>query len=282
MNELEISKRVCLYLLITGGFERLSRLSKPLSRLVWSLKYFWSALWLGMLDADTLNEITRVYYMGESGFEAEDFNINQGLWPWEAELIKNHFQGNEHVLVAGAGGGREVIALARLGYRVTAFDFSSHLTEACRLNLDKSGCIARVLEAPPDGIPEGLETHDALLVGRGFYHHIPGRLRRIAFLKACMACLAVGAPVILSDFFTRTVDSRFYRRAQALANCWRRLRNQSERVELGDWLTNTMQHAFTREEIEREFLEAGIKLEVYAISPFGEDSRLAHAVGRTR
>jgi hypothetical protein len=42
-----------------------------------------------------------------------------------------------------------------------------------------------------------------------------------------------------------------------------------------------MQHAFTREEIEQEFLDAGINLEIFAVSPFSEDSHLAHAVGRT-
>jgi hypothetical protein len=41
-----------------------------------------------------------------------------------------------------------------------------------------------------------------------------------------------------------------------------------------------MQHAFTREEIEQEFFDASIKLEIYEVSPFGETSHLAHAVGR--
>jgi len=40
-------------------------------------------------------------------------------------------------------------------------------------------------------------------------------------------------------------------------------------------------NTFTREEIEQEFLDAGINLEIFAVSPFSEDSHLAHVVGRT-
>ena len=254
---------------------------KPLSRVVWRLQSLWQAVWLGLLDAKGLNEITWVYYMGKSGFEAEEFNIHQGLWPWEANAIHSHFKENKRVLVAGAGGGREVIALVRFGYEVTAFDFSTYLTAACRRNLEKAGCLAQVLDAPPNGFPEGLDVHDALLIGRGFYHHIPGRIRRIGFLKACRAGLKFGAPIILSDFFTRSVSSRFHLRIRTIANFLRQLRSRSERVELGDWLTNCMQHAFTREEIEQEFLDAGLTLEIFAVSPFSEDSHLAHVLGRT-
>lgn len=253
---------------------------KPLSGVIWRLQSLWQAVWLGLLDAKSLNEITWVYYMGKSGFEAEEFNIHQGLWPWEASAIQNHFRGQKRVLVAGAGGGREVIALVQFGYEVTAFDFSSYLTAACRQNLEKAGCVALVLDAPPNALPEGLDVHDALLIGRGFYHHIPGRIHRIAFLKACRAGLKFGSPIILSDFFTRSGSSRIHRRTQIIAKFFRRLHNQSEPVDLGDRLTDCMQHVFTREEIEQEFLDAGINLEIFAVSPFSEESHLAHAVGR--
>jgi SAM-dependent methyltransferase len=219
--------------------------------------------------------------MGISGFDEEEFNIHQGLWHWESTAIRNNLQGHPRVLVAGAGGGREVIALARLGHEVTAFDFSNYLTTACRRNLQKAGYTARVLDAPPDRFPKGLDVYDALLIGRGFYHHIPRRKRRVEFLKEGRDRLKSGAPVLLSDFFTRSAGSRFYRRTEVIANLLRRLRNQMEKVELGDWLTNCMQHAFTREEIEGEFSEAGILMEEFVVSPFSKESHLAHAAGRT-
>ena len=276
----KISRGARLYL---AGSRSLSwfRLSKPFAGLAWRVQALWGAIWLGLLDAERLNEITRFYYMGMSGFDEEEFNIRQGLWSWEATAIRNYLRGHRRVLVAGAGGGREVIALARLGHEVTSFDFSTHLTAACRRNLQKAGCTARVLDAPADKFPDGLDVYDALLIGRGFYHHIPRRKRRVEFLKAGRDRLESGAPILLSDFFTRSAESRFYQRTQVIANLLRLLRNQKGNVELGDWLTNCMQHAFTREEIESEFSAAGILLQGFAVSPFSEESRLAHAVGRT-
>ena len=252
---------------------------KPFDQVVWILEALWRVIWLGLLDMKELNEITLAYYMGKSGFEEEEFNLHQGLWPWESSAIQTYFKGKRRVLVAGAGGGREVIALARSGYDVTAFDFSSYLIAACRRNVEKAGCVAQILDAPPDEVPEGLGDFDALLIGRGFYHHIPRRTRRIAFLKACRVSLKPGAPIIISDFFTRPATSRFHLYTQTLANVLRQLRKSNERVELGDWLSDCFQHAFTCEEIEQEFLEAGIRLELFTISPFSEDARLAHVVG---
>jgi SAM-dependent methyltransferase len=280
IDHMKISKRVQLYLLGSRLLGWLSRAPKPFSKFVWRAQSLWQAIWLGLLDAEGLNEITRFYYMDTSEFEEEEFNIRQGLWPWETKAIRNYLKGRKRVLVAGAGRGREVIALARLGYKVTAFDSSSYLTAACRRNLQKAGCTAQVLDASPDQFPKRLDLYDALLIGRGCYHHIPGRRRRVEFLKEGRFWLNSGAPILLSDFFTRPVDSRFYLRTQAIANFIRRLRNSRERVELGDWLTDCMQHAFTRKEIEKEFSEVGILLEDFAVSPFSAESRLAHAVGR--
>lgn len=279
---MKISKRARIYLLFLRWFSGFSGTPKFFSGAIWMFKSLWQALWLGLLATDDLNGITWSYYVSKSGFESEDFNIQQGLWSWEADAVRNYFKDCKRVLIAGAGGGREVIALVRLGHEVTAFDFSPYLTTGCRRNLEKAGYSALVLDAPPDGLPEGLGMYDAVLIGRGFYHHIPGRKRRIAFLKACRACLKVGDPIILADFFTRDANSRFYLRTQTIANIIRRLRNYSERVEFGDWLTNTMQHAFIRDEIEQEFLEAGVTPEIYMVSPFSEESHLAHAVGRVR
>jgi SAM-dependent methyltransferase len=277
-----IGRRAHIYRFTFSILRRLSDMPKPASRLIALVEAVAGALWLGLLDSDTLNEITWLYYMSKSGFEEEEFNIQHGFWDWERNAIEKHFQGHRRVLVTGAGGGREVIALARMGHQVTAVDFSPFLTAACRLNVQKAGCQACVLDALPNGLPDGLEMHDALVIGRGFYHHIPGREHRIRFLKDCHSVLKSRAPILISDFFTRAQESKFHQRTQTIANTVRRLRRSSERVEPGDWLTSCWQHAFTREEIEHEFREAGITLEFFAVTPFSKDSHLAHAVGHAR
>lgn len=236
------------------------------------------ALWLGLMDAEALNEVTHLSYSGGTGFDSEEHNLG-GLWPWEEEVVRTHLGDCRTILVAGAGGGREAIALSRLGYEVTAFDFCSTLTAACRRHCDQSDPAVRVLDAPPDALPEGLGLYDGVVAGRGFYHHILGRRRRIGFLRGCREHLAAGGPLFLSDFFTRGDRSPTHRNIRLIANTVRRLRLIPETVELGDWLTDCVQHAFVQGEIESELKEAGFDPVVYAVSPIGDSSRLAHAVG---
>ena len=238
------------------------------------------AVWLGLLDADAMTEITRLDYMGRSGFDDEAWNLNTGLWPWEAVAVQESFAHGARLLVVGAGGGREVIALARQGFQVTACDFSIDLTEACRRNLAKARLAAVVLEMPPNGLPADIGPFDGVLVGRGFYHHIPTTGRRIAFLKACRSVLTDSAPLLLSDFHTRLVTAAGHRRIARVANCVRRWVGPPGRVEEGDWLSSSFQHAFTEEEIRQELASAGFEVLDYRQSPFADDTRLAHALAR--
>jgi 2-polyprenyl-3-methyl-5-hydroxy-6-metoxy-1,4-benzoquinol methylase len=223
-----------------------------------------------------LNEVTRALYSSETGFDSTEHNF-AGLWDWEEQAVRMHFSGCRTVLVAGAGGGREAIALARLGLTVTAFDFCDRLTAACREHLKTAGVCAQVLDAPPNSPPRGLGTYDGIFAGRGFYHHIPGRARRIGFLAECRQHVVPGGPLFLSDFYTRPENSRPHRIIQLVGNAFRRLRMTKETVELGDWLSSCWQHAFLEHEIEAELRESGFQLKSYAPSPINQASRLAHA-----
>jgi 2-polyprenyl-3-methyl-5-hydroxy-6-metoxy-1,4-benzoquinol methylase len=254
-----------------GAWRRLVRLPpRPRAAL--------QALCLGLMDTEALSAVTRLSYSSGTGFDSEEHN-RSGLWPSEEEVVRTHFAGCRSILVAGAGGGREAIALARLGHAVTAFDFCKALTDACRMHCVRAGLRVRVCDAPADDLPEGLGLYDGVFAGRGFYHHILGRQRRIAFLRRCRDHLGAGGPLFLSDFFTRPTASRAHRNIRLVANAVRRLRFSRETVELGDWLTDCAQHAFVQAEIESELQEGGFEPVLYAASPMGDSCRLAHAVG---
>lgn len=252
--------------------------SRSLRWLPSKLRVVHQAIWLGILDEDSLNDVTRADYSDSSGFVDGDYNILQGLWQWEEAIVRDFFPRAGRVLVAGAGGGREPIALRRLGFEVSAFDFSTELTTACRLNAAKAGTDIVVFEAPPDALPEEAGIYDAIYVGRGFYHHIPSARRRIRFLQQCRAHLLEGSPLFISDFFTRSAGARRFAVIQAIANCIRVLR-RGHPVETGDWVSSAMQHAFVQEQIESELRAGGFRVEHYADSPFDSDSHLAHALG---
>jgi len=267
-REDKASKIVYLYL----------RLSFLLQWLPAKLKAGHQAIWLGMLDAKALNEVTNASYMPSSGFGSQEHNL-MGFYPWEDDVIRRFFSRCQTVLVAGAGGGREVIALAKRGIKVTAFDCSKYLTNACRNNLKESHLSALVLISLPDAVAESLDSYEGLVVGRGVYHHIPGRKKRIHFLQQCRKHLKPGAPVFLSDFFTRPQRSPGLQCIRSIAQFVRWIRRSHESVELGDSLTTAFQHLFIPHEIESELAEAGFKLEHYHTTPYGPETRLAHAVG---
>ena len=276
---MNLSRRVKTYLGISRVFASLPGLLAKLARPLESLA---QAVWLGLLDARQLNQVTWASYNRNSGFDSPAFNMEQGLWPWEREAIQRHFAGRNNILVAGAGGGREVIALARLGYEVTGFDFSPPLVSAARRHIEQTGCKARMLAAPPSAVPELSAVYDALLIGRGFYHHMPGKANRVAFLAACNKALKPEAAVILADFHTRPADAKGPRRTWSIAKFIRRLSNNKEPVELGDALGCDFHHLFTREEIADEFAAAGFRLEEFIATSFGDDSRLAHVLGTSQ
>jgi hypothetical protein len=77
----------------------------------------------------------------------------------------------------------------------------------------------------------------------------------------------------LLSFFTRTGASRYDGFVCKVANLFRVLRGRKEFVELGDHLSWSYSHLFTREEIEGEMRDAGIRLVHYGEVGDG------HAVG---
>ncbi len=239
------------------------------------------AIWLGILDEDDLNVVTAGSYDVSSDFGSQSHNL-RGFFTEEEKVVRKLFPGTQSLLVAAAGGGREAIALAREGYEVTAFDSSEALTIACRANIIKAGVKATILDASPDSVPKGLGLYDGLLVGRGAYHHIPGRRRRIRFLKKCWAHLTHDAPVFLDDFFVLPVDSKGFEKTRRIARVVRWIRRSQEPIEIGDQLNSeNFYHRFQRHEIEAELHEAGFRVELIAPTPWRDDPNLAHAVARS-
>jgi hypothetical protein len=102
--------------------------------------------------------------------------------------------------------------------------------------------------------------YSAVIIGWTAYSHIPSRQRREAFLRALRQRAFPDSPVLLS-FFARPGSSGYDVLAFRIANSIRSLLGgRKEPVELGDHLNWSYSHWFTREEIESELQEAGIRL----------------------
>ena len=228
--------------------------------------------WLGYLSADDLDAITRDHYHNSQEYASPEHN-QRGLFDWERVVVEQYFQPGSRILVAAAGGGREVLALRRAGFQAEGFDCSATLVQASEAIFDRLGERRGVVLCPPGEVPSGPPLYRGLVVGWSGYTHIPARRRRIAFLQQLRSRALPGAPVLVS-FFPREDSSRseilIYRIARISRVIFRKRKEQSE---LGNHLGWCFSHTFTREDIEAELQAAGFRPVFY--SEVGE----GHAVG---
>lgn len=225
-----------------------------------------AGVWLGILDRDALLEIGDAFYAQHERYADDDYNLS-GLWAWERSRLERDFAGRRRLLLVGAGAGREVIALARSGHEVQAYECNLALVEEANRHLSAAGLASRVRFAPPDTCPPAGGAFDGLIVGWGAYMLIAGRARRVALLRAMRAQAPAGAPLLLS-FFVRPPGARRFVVVRGIGNLLRRLRGR-EPLELGDDLEPEYVHYFTRAELAAELAEGGFTLRSFAVEPYG-------------
>ena len=231
-----------------------------------------AGIWLGLLDRKQIAEVVAESYNEVNLYHSQLYNLG-GLFPWEAEVIRDHFGGCRAVVVAAAGGGREMIALARAGVHVDGFDCNPALVEKCREFLTDAEVTGRIILAPPDEVPSGLNDYDGGIVGCGALAHIAGRTNRVKFLKDLKAHLRPGSPLLVSVAH-RPQGSKYHLWIYQVARVLRKLRRSADPIELGDHLLDCYTHQFVESELRSEVQEAGLNVVFY--SEAGE----AHVVAR--
>jgi len=228
--------------------------------------------WLGFLSADDLDAITSGHYAQSQEYASPEHN-QRGLFDWEAAAINQYFQPGSRILVAAAGGGREILALRRAGFQADGFDCSLTLVQAGSALFDRLGEGRGVALSAAGEVPSGPALYQGLIVGWTGYTHIPTRRRRIAFLDGLRNRALPGALVLIS-FFPREGSSRCEKLNYWTARVSRFLfRGRNEESELGDHLGWCFSHNFTRDEVDDELRTAGFRPVYY--SEVGE----GHAVG---
>jgi hypothetical protein len=229
--------------------------------------------WLAVLGRPTLNAIDDLYYVGGESrrFSPIDYQDEQyhrlGLWTWEQSAIDRYFPPAGRVAVLGAGGGREVLALRKLGFEADGWECQPAFVATANRILEREGLPPSVAEVPRDTVPAGDARYDGAVIGWGAYTMIQGRGRRVALLRSLRARLADGAPLLLS-FFPRRDDERRFRVTAATANVGRLLLGR-ERVEVGDYLEPNYVHYFSESELRSELEDGGFELLAYAAHPYG-------------
>lgn len=235
--------------------------------LISRLHALWQGVCLGLLTREHLSHTIEAYYRWDPSFSTGEHN-RRGLFPWEVAAVDRFFSTCQTILVTAAGGGREVLALCRRGYSVTAFEGNCPLVETANQILSDEDIDCRVVHHPYDEpLPECGQLIDGAIVGWGSYSHIQGRLQRIEFLRGLGQILDDGAPVLVSFLRRADKDLATFGMTAGIANTLRKLRSQSQ-VELGDSLIDMGYfHCFSNEEVLEEAQAAGY--EVVFCNDFG-------------
>lgn len=159
---------------------------------------------LHLLDADARAAVTAWLYATQTTYLPGGAAFSRGLFDWEREAL-GHLQlaPGARVLVGGAGGGRELAALADLGFTAVGFDPSPGLVAGAQARLPvgaslvqgdyaalcdavegRGGLLAGTLSAGP---------WDAVVCGWGSLSHLPDAVSR----RRLLAALARVAPRVL-------------------------------------------------------------------------------------
>lgn len=229
--------------------------------------------WLGVFKKDDFYWIDQYYFnVSKMGKMYHDNAYNKrGLFQWEKDVIERYFGHQKNLLLIGAGGGREVLALSQMGFSVDGFEYNQRLVLVANQLLESENLPVKVAVAPKDRGPESVKQYDGIIVGWGTYTHIQNRTRRISLLKQLRCQAKLNAPVLIS-FLVRSRDDRRFKLITKFGNVLRMIFSR-ELLETGDDLVPDFVHFFTREEVVSELEEAGFKLEYYSSIDYG------HAVG---
>ncbi len=239
------------------GYKGYGRMTQWCSQLLRAWGRLMTGCWLGVLDRKTLQRIDQFYYEERSMYADPDYN-RSGLMDWEQQAVQTHFQKCKRLLLIGAGGGREVLALHRLGYEVDAYECHPKLLAAAQRLCQEEGTVATVRFAPRDQAIASNVTYDGAVIGWGAYTLIQGRARRTALLSAVRQQLADDAPLLVS-FFMRSENDRSYRFITRTANTIRQMLRRPDCIELGDDLVYNFVHCFLSAEVESELREGGLQ-----------------------
>ena len=241
-----------------GEFPRLFvRITERLLRSLPRVSTFWCGFWLGVLPSSVIASIDEALYSLRSHYGTAEHN-RKGLAPWERRAIETYFPDGARTMVLAVGGGREVVALRRLGFDARGWESHPELAASAQVLLSDEGHPGVIHFARRDEVPHGDEIFDAVILGWSMYTLVHGRGKRVDLLRAIRRRVAEGGPVLLS-FFDRAGDDARSISVSRFANLFRRALRRNP-IEIGDDMLPNVVHRFTREEIETELRSAGFEL----------------------
>lgn len=187
--------------------------------------------------------------------------LSPGLDPLENSLLEQVPVNSGQLLVLGVGGGRDAIALARLGFDVTGVDFLDVMVQTAVENAARQGVRLKgvVQEISELEMPEN--SYDLVWIARLMYSSVPTRKRRVKMLNRFHHALKPGGYFICT--FHCDQGRRFTPWKELAKKCFALLTLGNRWYEPGDglWSNAEFLHGFTSEaEISGEFAAGGFEV----------------------
>lgn len=231
-------------------------------------------------------ELTVLSYSDMATYLPGGATYEAGLFPWERALWANPLvPKGGRVLLAAAGGGRELRALCQSGYEVEAFEPNPLLFEGARATSEGfskasvlAGTYADLVSAVEQRqgplAPLAERRFDWVLFGWGSFTHVTEPAQQLQVLRAALA-LAPSGPLVLSFFLRKgaEVPSRSLRLREAVRSVFRSLGAARARpTGLGYEYGGGFVYHFTEQELERLAQQAGYRVALF------DDTAFPHAV----
>ena len=128
----------------------------------------------------------------------------QGLLETEKGFLEKYSIKSGKFLVLGCGGGREAIALAKLGFKVVGVDFTDELVEVAKRNAGMEKVEATFQRQDIAELALAENSFDYAMLSSFLYSFIPVKKERIALLKNVKKLLHPGSKFLLTLNFSAT------------------------------------------------------------------------------
>jgi len=193
-------------LFMARGFIRLNDFSAFLNHKISS---FLGSLILIISGPEEIKALMYDHYQKRGAVESWGslYVQTRGLDRQEEHFISHYLKERAKCLVLACGGGREPIALAKLGYQVTGIDASAPLIEKAKQYAESVSlpCTFHVGNILSLSLPNG--KYDALFLSQVMYSAIPTKAARIRFLKSLHSFLEREGLLYL-EFYTKSLSPK--------------------------------------------------------------------------
>jgi SAM-dependent methyltransferase len=228
----------------------------------------------GASDLEQLIKRTTTEWNDDEAYGLQEApNVFAGLREWE-QSYGDFLKPGGRVGIIGCGAGRDVIALAQLGYAVEGVDISPAAIARAKEYLVTLGVPGQVYCADITDFVFPQDRYDAFIFSWYTYSYIPRSVRRIKALKNLSTKLDHDGCVIVTFISSRGRP----RRASRISTWMARLTRNPNPPVIGDVFNRRLSygHHFDREEIIEEARAADFDVASY------KEGRVATAVLRLR